>query len=133
MRRLLEGRRLFQCGYPKVRRLLDEIRYLYQSGFTNVMIFINVMQGWETSKNSGFPEILFRSMSLPDFFFFFNWLLVDNIKKSRSLSFIIYVLFWMFCVFLYSIIRSYHTGGLFNFNRLFTKTSISRDHQHYLI
>ena len=27
MRRLLEGRRLFQCGYPKVRRLLEEIRY----------------------------------------------------------------------------------------------------------
>ena len=26
---LLEGRRLFQCGYPKVRRLLEEILYLF--------------------------------------------------------------------------------------------------------
>ena len=27
---LLEGRRLFQCGYPKVRRLLEEIWYFPQ-------------------------------------------------------------------------------------------------------
>ena len=27
VRHLLQGRRLFQCGYPKVWRLLEEIRY----------------------------------------------------------------------------------------------------------
>ena len=26
-RRVLEGRRLFQCGYPQVWRLLEEIRH----------------------------------------------------------------------------------------------------------
>ena len=30
MRHLLEGRRLFECGYPKVWLLLEEIRYSYK-------------------------------------------------------------------------------------------------------
>ena len=41
MRHLSEGRRLFQCGYPKVRRLLEEIRYVR---------FFNVMEEQEVFK-----------------------------------------------------------------------------------
>ena len=39
MQRLLEGRRLFQCGYPEVRRLLEGDAYLrpdaYQRKYIN--------------------------------------------------------------------------------------------------
>ena len=42
MRRLLEGRRLFQCGYPKVRRLLEGDAYLrpcaYKRKYGNVLL-----------------------------------------------------------------------------------------------
>ena len=52
---LLRGRRLFQCGYPKVRRLLEGGAYLrpgaYQRKYDNLLNFSSRIQ-----KFVGFKE-----------------------------------------------------------------------------